>query len=353
MSEARHIEDDVTDQQVEALLDALAQPREGPPPAWLEALDQWLVVAVVAAPDLQANDVAGLIGQAQASEAAGADRLAVAWSLPGPPADHVEDARSHLAALRAWVAGAAGRRAVVAAAPGACTPTAILGAAPDAAAALYRATVGRGAGLWVAEPLRVALPGPAVEDAGGWRLRVAPRPRGRAMWAVGGLAAAAAALVLFTLRPDPAPPPPAGDIYLTGERATRGSDASALAGDEVLHADRVRVVIDAEAGTFLSLVVLDSEGAFGLPDPALVNRAVEGEGRVQGVFVVEGPAGRERFVALVTRRPVDDLSALLARAGAAAGDRDAKVAALRAALRGRAGAEGFTLLEAVEVKHGP
>lgn len=354
MSEARHIDDDgAPDPQVEALLDALAQPRQGPAPAWLESLDQWLLVAVVAAPDLRSGDVAGLTAGAAATEPAGAGRVAVAWALPGPPEGGGAGARDQLGALRTWVAAGAGRRAVAAAAPGACTPTAILGEAPDEAAALFRATAGRGEGLWVADGLRAALPGPAIADAGGWRLRTAGRARPRAAWMVGGLAAVAAALLFFTLRPDVARAPPAGDIYLTGERATRGSDASALPGDDVLHADRVRVVVDAEAGTFLSLVVLDSEGAFGLPDPTLVNRPVEGEGRVQGVFVVEGPAGRERFVALLTRRPVDDLAALLARSGAKGADRDAKVAALRAALRGHAGADGFTLLEAVEVKHGP
>lgn len=354
MSEARHIDDEGTpDPQVEALLDALAEPHEGPAPAWLEALDAWVLVAIVSGPDLRVEDVADLAADAAASEPVGAGRVALAWTLGGAPAEDAGPARARLTALRAWAAADARRRVVAAAAPGACTPTAILGEAPDEAATLYRATGERAGGVWVTAALQPALPGPAVADAGGWSLRGGPAPRSRAAWMVGGLAALAAAMMFFTLRPDTARQAPAGDIYLTGERATRGSDASAVPGDDVLHADRVRVVVDAEGGAFLSLAVLDSEGSFGLPDPTLINRPIEGDGRVQAVFVVEGPAGRERFVALLTWQPVDDLAALLARSGARGGDRDAKVAALRESLRGHAGAGGFTLLEAVEVKHGP
>ncbi len=342
-------EDPPEDPRVEALLAGLVGPTSGPPPDWIAHVDAWIMAAVVAWPQADQAVIEACAVAAGAFEALGRDRFALAWSLRAAPVADPAGTAVAVQAIRALVAAAPTATVALTAGPGRCTPTAVLGDAPEAAGALFRSA--RGPGWWVGAEVRPHVDGVMTADGHGFRVERQRRRSARPTWVAAGLGVLVAAAILVVLALRPAPAGPAGHIFVTGERTERGADA-AEAGDTI-RADRVQVVVDGQPGTYASLLVLDSEGHFKTTDEHLQNRRFDAAGRLQGLFVVEGPAGRERFLALISQGPQPDLDALLAEAGAHGGDRDARVAALRVALARVLGPNTFTVVEATEVQHGP
>jgi hypothetical protein len=311
------------DPQGEVILDALLEPRVAALPGWARDLDG-LILAVcgVGAPDAQPPPA-----DADAFERVGPGRWAWAWVLRDPA-----DAARRLAPLRAW-AGLNGLRMGAALSEGAVSPRAVLGDAPAQAAALVACASG---GLLVDGRLRAAVAEPALVQGPGFRLGAAHRASQWPAW-VGAVAFAAAALLaVWVMRP--AADAPQAFIWVATEtvRALRPA------------VDRVVVTVEGTPGATLTLLVLDSEGRLSAPDDALVDRRL-GARRVTKRFALEGPAGAERFLAVVSPAPLDTLQAEIEALNARRLPRRAVVDRLRVLLRAR----GATLADGPDVLHGP
>ncbi len=332
----------------DAVLRALERGGEAEPPASLAEVDErWLAVAVV---QLAGPLPAALASAAPELEALGDGRFALAVEAAGDAVRTLVDA----------VRGAAPVRAAVVVGRGARGHNAVLGPATDAAAALFRRLVAEGAeGVVLDARAHAAVGGAGEPVAGGVRLpaprRAAPaapvataasKPRRRWPLAVAAAAAVAALALVPLLRPGGTPPP--AFIYVAGERAdtVRRPDAGTFRESDVL-----AVTVEAPAGGYVSLLLLDSRDRFVLTEPARLNFE---SALLRERFELDGQPGRERFLAVVSRRPVPDLPSLLARINDRGDlDREARLAHLHDALKARLPAEAFTLVQSSDIQHAP
>ncbi|MEZ4463720.1 MAG: hypothetical protein R3F60_11665 [bacterium] len=324
--------------RAEALLAAApgdASPDAGP--AWLDALLTGRL-AVALFPGTEAD------AQAAAHDATWVAAEVVAPGVLGLAVDATDDAAVQALLARAR---AAGGRAAAAEGPGVPGRNALLGPAPEAAAALYRwlAEAGR-EGLIIDDALLQRVRQPALPAGPGYLLRALPvAPRRRSTF-LPALALAAAALVGFGLFQATRTTAPGGHIFLVGEHTSqeRGSAEQATwrAGDQVV------ITVEGEPGTWLGLVLLDSSGQLVAPDPAALNvLATPTAPRLTVRQEFDQTPGRERFVGLISRGPIADLPAVLARLNTEpATDRTARLDAL-----GQALGAGVTLVPAAEMEH--
>lgn len=144
-----------------------------------------------------------------------------------------------------------------------------------------------------------------------------------------------------------APPGPTVSIFVQIDAA---APANAAPTDGQIRAgDALKVTVRGEAGTHLTLLLLESADRLVLPSRA-VNHPLPGDGLWQSTFTVDDQPGREQFMALVTRAPLPDPGALLAAVNEAP-DRAARAKALPARLAALLPAGAFTLEVAREVEH--
>jgi hypothetical protein len=293
---------------------------------------RWIAVAIV-------EGAAALDGVGDEIEALDGERFAVAADLPAGDAPDAAAVRRFVGALRAALGSEA--RAVVVTAPGLRGERAILGPGPDAAAALFR----RGLRGVVVDPrTHAALGEPAEPVAGGFRL--AARRSGGRRWILAAAAVAAAVLLaLVPLVRSGSGAPPAF-IYVAGDHA----GGAVRGGGAAFHeADTLHVTVEAPAGGYVSLLLLDSHDRLQLPAPDHVNARGN---LLSDHFTLDDQPGREQFLAVVSREPLPDLdgvrSALNGREGLTRAER---IAALREGLAKQVSPDAFTLVTGTEILH--
>ena len=329
----------------EALLGNLeTAPRPTAPPEGLfEMLEAQVLVAVVDLPvSAEAFPEAALV------EPIGVGHTGLATD---DPAGDDTAARALLGALTRLPADA---RIAVAWAPGRVTPRGVLGEAPSLALEAHARHLTPG--VYLDASARVLASGPLATVGQDFqmvaaRVRVG-RPR-RMLWA-GLLAASLVGVLLPVLLPDLLPAiartaAPHGTLTVLGERAAVNAARGSVEPLTLTEGDGVRAVLTAEKGTYVTLVVFDSEDRLVLPPErgAVNQRATE----LQSRWALDATPGTEQILAVIARSPWPDADAVVDTINAR-GDltRAARLEALDTALANRLPGE-FRLIRGAEIRH--
>jgi hypothetical protein len=329
------------------LLHALApEHAPGPAPEWADQLGGWLVVAVLEWPEASPSDLEGIRRLCDVSEDAGGGRWMLAQHAPGGLADDPR-AQMLIKVLRRTAIASGEARVALAAGPGWPGKTMLIGPAPEAAAGLFRTVVSSGrSGLFVDATLYQYLSEPAAPFgeayrlAGGARRQSSRRPvAGRVM----GLVALAAALLLG-LGLYRGVEPPDGAIYFHAQpRMERGQ--------MLRTGDPLTVQLEGEAGSFGTVVLLDSSGRWLLPAANGVNHPfTTHRRRWQARFQLDGHAGYERFFGLITPEPLPNPAVLVAALNTTEGPRDQAQAQLAALLQAQE-VRQVRIISTIEIEH--
>ncbi len=331
--------DEELDWEAAAAADALLRAIAGGPeaevaPEWLGRIGGRTLVGVLDGP----GDPAPVVAGARAVEARGNRTL-----FAMPVAEDPEVAEVVLRARR-WAAG--GGLAALALDLAAIEGGAVFGPAVDEAERVFRAA--GAAGVWVSPAVHRCVGGPAEPGAAGARLPALPSAPARSRpwvgFAGGFLAAAAATLFLVLPGASEGPPGLGGELFVTAQVKSRGG--AGLRADDVLD-----VTLTGAAGTFGTLLLLDSAGELSAPAPHLVGAPLSPERSSRASLVLDDRPGTELFLALITAEALDParLGPLLREANGAPG-RGARVAGLRAALKRELGA-AWELREGHDIQH--
>ncbi len=172
----------------------------------------------------------------------------------------------------------------------------------------------------------------------------------RAAWVARLLSVALLQSACLDAPPLADPAGPRADVYVMIEQGPL-SPPDALAAQHVFAGDRLHVSIAADAASYLTLMY------FGGDDRLRVSPRLRNEGLPDiaagwsAVFEVDDAPGEEQLVALVCRRPVEDVLGKVEAANAAGADRPARVAALRAHLSDTLPASACTLRPSARFLH--
>ncbi|MCB9539876.1 MAG: hypothetical protein H6704_26995 [Myxococcales bacterium] len=187
-----------------------------------------------------------------------------------------------------------------------------------------------------------------------WALGSLPHLPARTGALLAGGAALLTIAALWGVRRDAGAPAaaegPRADVYVMIEQGPL-SPPDALAAQHLYAGDRLHVSVAADAESYLTLMYFDGDDHLRV-SPRLRNESLPDiAAGWSAVFEVDDAPGEEQLVALVCRRPVEDVLGKVEAANAVGADRPARVAALRAGLGETLPASACTLRPSARFLH--